>query len=83
LRPQRTLDVNNVNPELLTTYAGILLRDLIDRFDGDIRLAVGAYNGGPGNPNMRYYKGVEAAARHARRVLEQAAAQNQRAILEN
>ncbi len=83
LRPSATLDINNVPPEHLTTYAGILLRNLIDRFDGDIAKAVGAYNGGPGNPNMRYYKGVEAAANHARRVLEQAAALNGNAILED
>jgi len=28
--------------------AGLLLRDLLDRFDGDVEKAVGAYNGGCG-----------------------------------
>jgi hypothetical protein len=76
LRPPRELKVNEVNPEVLTTYAGLLLRDLLDRFNGDVSLAVGAYNGGPGNPNMRYQEGVRAAALHARSVLEKAAGLN-------
>jgi hypothetical protein len=76
LRPPRELDINNVDPNVLTTYAGLLLRDLLDRFDGDVARAVGAYNGGPGNPNMRYEEGVRAAATHARNVLERAAALN-------
>jgi soluble lytic murein transglycosylase-like protein len=61
---------------VLTTYAGLLFRDLLDRFGGDSTLAVGAYNGGPGRPNLRYEAGVRMAAEHARRVLEQAAALN-------
>jgi soluble lytic murein transglycosylase-like protein len=75
------LNVNEVDPEILTTYAGLLLRDLLDRFNGDVSLAIGAYNGGPGNPNMKYHEGVQAAALHARRVLEQAAALNGESVM--
>lgn len=81
LRPPRELNVTEVNPEVLTTYAGLLLRYLLDRFGGDVTRAVGAYNGGPGNPNMRYHEGVDAAAQHARRVLEQAAALNGESVM--
>src|SRR6185503_20214066 len=65
LRPPKELKVGEASPEILTTYAGLLLRNLLDRFKGDVALAVGAYNGGPGNPNMRYHEGVQAAAMHA------------------
>jgi hypothetical protein len=82
LRPPRELNVNEVSPDVLTTYAGLLLRDLLDKFDGDVAVAVGAYNGGPGNPNMRYQEGVLAAALHARSVLERAAALNGEAVVE-
>jgi len=81
LLPPRQLNVDEVNPEVLTTYAGLLLRHLLDHFDGDLSRAVGAYNGGPGNPNMRYHQGVEAAAMHARKVLEQAAALNGESVM--
>jgi hypothetical protein len=81
LVPPKELNVGEVNPEILTTYAGLLLRDLLDRFNGDVALAVGAYNGGPGNPNMRYQEGVEAAALHARSVLERAAALNGESVM--
>jgi hypothetical protein len=81
LRPPEHLNVNEVNPQVLTTYAGVLLRDLLDRFDGDVTLAVSAYNGGPGRPNLRYGEGVRVAAEHARRVLEQAAALNGESVV--
>jgi hypothetical protein len=74
LRPPARLDLDEVKPEHLTTYAGLLFRDLLDRFDGDVTTAVAAYNGGPGRPNLSYAEGVERAAEHARRVLEQAGA---------
>jgi len=73
LRPPRELDLDNITSGQLTTYAGLLFRDLIDRFDGDVARAVGAYNGGPGNPNMRYESGVRLVANYARRMLEQTA----------
>jgi hypothetical protein len=70
LRPSRDLDVNSVNSEVLTTYAGLLLRDLLDRFGGDVDQAIGAYNGGIRNPNPAYAAGVKNVALYARRVLE-------------
>lgn len=73
LRPPKDLDVDEVPPEVLTTYAGLFLRDLLDRFQGDVQRAVGAYNGGPGNPNLQYEAGVRSVAGHARRMLEHAA----------
>ena len=76
LRPPRELDFDEVTPGVLTTYAGLFLRYLLDRFNGDVALAAGAYNGGPGNPNAHYQEGVQAAATHARAVLERAAALN-------
>ena len=74
LRPPREIDLNDVPPEILTTYAGLFFRDLLDYFGGDVAKAVGAYNGGPGNPNPHYEAGVRSVAGHARRVLEHAAA---------
>jgi hypothetical protein len=74
LRPPKELDLSDVPPDVLTTYAGLLFRDLLDRFHGDVALAVGAYNGGPGRPNLRYAAGVQTVAEHARRVMEHAAA---------
>ena len=47
LRPPDHLKVNEVSPQVLTTYAGLVLRDLLDQFNGDVTLAVSAYNGGP------------------------------------
>ncbi len=73
LRPPANLDLNNVNTDTLTTYSALLLRDLVDRFHGDIALAAGAYNGGPGNPNAHYAEGVQLVANYARRVIERAA----------
>lgn len=78
LRPPNELDIDGLDHEVLTTYAGLLLRDLLDRFEGDVRLAVGAYNGGPGNPNAKYEEGVRRTAEYARRMLEQAAALRER-----
>lgn len=76
LRPPEELQFEPENPEVLTTYAGLLFRDLLDRFDGDVEKAVGAYNGGFRNPNMEYAAGVRAVAEYARKVLEQAAVLN-------
>lgn len=74
LRPPRKLDIDNVSPEVLTTYAGLLLRNLLDYFHGDVAQAVGAYNGGVANPNQRYASGVSVIAEYARRILGRAAA---------
>lgn len=82
LRPPREINLDEVKPEHLTTYAGLLFRDLIDRFEGDITLAAGAYNGGPGRPNLQYAEGVERAAAHARTVMEQISALYGRRVVE-
>jgi hypothetical protein len=81
LRPPEELRLNELDVDVLTTYAGLLLRDLLDRFDGDITLAVGAYNGGPARPNLRYGEHVYRAAAHARRIVEQAAVLNGESVL--
>jgi hypothetical protein len=86
LRPLRDLDVNSVTSEVLTTYAGLVLRDLLDRFDGDVDQAIGAYNGGARNPNPAYAAGVKNVALYARKVLEHAplpAAKSSAAALPN
>ena len=70
LRPARELDLNSLDRSVLTTYAGLVLRDLLDHFDGDVDRAIGAYNGGVGNPNPAYAAGVKNVALYARRVLE-------------
>jgi hypothetical protein len=74
LRPPKKLDLKEIDPAVLTTYAGLIFRNLLDRLHGNAALAVGAYNGGPGKPNMQYEEGVRTAAEHARRIMEQAAA---------
>lgn len=73
LRPSRTLDFDLVSADVFTTYAGLLLRNLLDTFRGDVTLAAGAYNGGPGKPNLHYAEGVEMVADYARRVIGRAA----------
>ena len=78
LRPPRELDVNAVSDAVLTTYAGLLLRDLLDRCGGNVQKAIGAYNGGVASPNADYAAGVTRVAEYARRVLEHAAVLNGR-----
>jgi hypothetical protein len=73
LRPARQLDMENLNPDVLTTYAGLLLRDLLDHSDGDTAMATGAYNGTIHHPNFRYAAGVEMVASYARKVIGNAA----------
>jgi hypothetical protein len=73
LCPARELDLNLPHPRVLTTYAGLLFRHLLDRFQGNVRLATGAYNGGVKRPNLRYAAGVEEVARSARKFLAHAA----------
>src|SRR5258707_7688888 len=74
LRPPRALDLNSVDDAVLTTYAGLLLRGLLDHFGGDVDKATGAYNGGVKTPNPAYAAGVKTVAEYARRVLEHATA---------
>jgi hypothetical protein len=80
LRPPPKLDFNALNPDTLTTYAALLLRNLVDRFHGDVTLAAGAYNGGPANPNAHYASGVEMVANYARRVIGRAAEMDRLAL---
>ncbi len=77
LRPSRELDLNSVSDAVLTTYAGLLLRDLLDHFGGDVDKAIGAYNGGVRTPNPAYASGVKTVADYARRILEHASAQDE------
>ena len=79
LLPPPRLELDVTNPHALTTYAGLLLRDLLDRFNGDVEKAVGAYNGGPRNPNSEYAAGVQIVASYARNVLERVSVINERA----
>jgi len=79
LVPPPVLELDVTDSHVLTTYAGLLLRDLLDRFNGDIEKAVGAYNGGPRNPNPQYAAGVQIVASYARNVLERVSAVNERA----
>ena len=76
LHPPRTLQLDLTDSHVLTTYSGLLLRELLDRFDGDVRKAVGAYNGGPRRPNPQYATGVNNVADYARNILERLSAVN-------
>ena len=80
LRPTRELNIENLDQSVLTTYAGLLLRDLLDQFGGDIEMAVGAYNGTIHQPNLQYAAGVEMVASYARRVIGCTAELNRLAI---
>jgi hypothetical protein len=80
LRPPKTLALDLTDSHVLTAYAGLLLRNLLDGFNGDVEKAVGAYNGGPRNPNLRYAARVQAVAEYARNVLEHVTAVNERAV---
>ena len=80
LRPPRDLDLQHVTAAQLTTYAGLLMRDLLDHFHGDVARAVGAYNGGPGNPNLQYYEGVNTVSNYAHRILSLAAGRKGAAV---
>lgn len=73
LRPTIFQDPDEVEPETLTTYAGLILRNLLDRFHGNITQAVGAYNGGSQNPNPDYARSVHAIGQYARRMIGDAA----------
>ena len=73
LRPAKKFSFDLENSEVLTTYAGLLLRHLLDETHGDVAKAVGAYNGSLRKPNYQYAAGVEAVALYARDFLERAA----------
>ncbi len=81
LRPGRTLDLDRVQPGALTTYAGLLLRYLLDHFHGDVAKATAAYNGGIARPNPEYEAQVRQIVEYARRILGRAAALENAAIL--
>jgi hypothetical protein len=78
LVPPDTLELDVTDPHVLTTYAGLLLRDLLDHFGGDVQKAIGAYNGGTRKPNPQYAAGVQMVASYARNVLERVTAVNER-----
>jgi len=80
LRPPKRLDLDHVDTDILTTYAGLLLRKLLDDFNGDVAKAQGAYNGGPRDPNLQYSDGVSLVSNYARRILSMAAAGNSESI---
>ncbi|HEX8712941.1 MAG TPA: hypothetical protein VF730_13775 [Terracidiphilus sp.] len=82
LRPPRKLDFDHVSTGVLTTYAGLLLRHLLDYFHGDVQLAEGAYNGGRGDPNPKYSAGVEMVASYARQMVGMAAGRKGNAVSE-
>ena len=81
LRPTDQLDMNFLSSNVLTTYAALLLRDLIDYFNGDVFLATGAYNGTKLHPNLQYASGVETVASYARRVFGNRRIQAAKALL--
>ncbi|HVT99953.1 MAG TPA: hypothetical protein VHE33_20805, partial [Acidobacteriaceae bacterium] len=82
LRPPRELDLERIDTDVLTTYAGLLIRDLLDYFHGDVARAVGAYNGGRKQPNPEYSTGVAMVADYARRVVGMAAGRKGNAVSE-
>jgi hypothetical protein len=74
LRPSGDFRTDVARPAVLTTYAGLLFRHLIDHFQGEITLALGAYNGGCGDPQPAYSASVAVAAASARRTVEESTA---------
>jgi hypothetical protein len=82
LHPPSELELDLTDSHVLTTYAGLLLRELLDRFNGDVEKAVGAYNGGPGNPNLRYAAGVQTVAEYARNILERVTVMSDQATVD-
>jgi hypothetical protein len=74
LRPEVSSDPDAIKPETLTTFSGLLLRNLLDRFDGNVMQAVGAYNGGVQKPNLGYAQSVRVVAIYARNAISHAVA---------
>ena len=83
LRPSRHLDFDDLDTGVLTTYAGLLLRQLLDSFQGNVAKAEGAYNGGFNQPNMQYSAGVSMVATYAHQVLGVAAKRKNSQIAES
>lgn len=83
LRPAKVLNFDSLDSHVMTTYAGLLLRDLLDRFDGNVARAVGAYNGGPRRPNPRYSASVHLIAAYARNILQCGAATQSESLTAN
>lgn len=82
LRPSRKLDFDHISTGVLTTYAGLLLRNLLDYFHGDVAKAEGAYNGGRHDPNPKYSAGVDMVASYARQMVGMAAGRKGNAVSE-
>lgn len=82
LRPSQKLDFDHISTGVLTTYAGLLLRHLLDYFHGDVQMAEGAYNGGRHDPNPKYSAGVELVAGYARQMVGMAAGRKGNAVSE-
>lgn len=64
--------IAEVRAEVLTTYAGRLFRDLLDRSHGNLGEALAIYKGGPEAPN-RYRVGARRVGLYARKALHDAA----------
>jgi hypothetical protein len=43
LQPPKELNPDDADPAVLTTHSGLLFRNLLDQFHGDVASAVGAY----------------------------------------
>lgn len=69
LRPPARFNFADCKGAILTTYASLLLRGLLRRYDGDFIMAAGSYNGGPDHPNIAYAAGVDAVSSYARNVI--------------
>lgn len=76
LRPPRELRPKETPPRALTAYAGLVLRELLERQQGDVARAVAAYNAEPSDPDVRHEPGVRRVVLYARRLLDQASALN-------
>lgn len=84
LRPSNNLDLTQISTPVLTTYAGLILSNLLTNFHGNLHKAAGAYNGGDRRPNMHYAQGVFLVANYAQRVITHAVEQEQmRQLLES
>ena len=81
-RPQAVLR-EELPPGVLLTYAGLLLRDLLDKTGGGESDAWEAYSTPPDDPNVRQEVGVRRASLYARRLLRHAVDLNRIVVLSN